>query len=408
MLKPRIFVAMHYMEIGGAEASLIGLLEALDPAKVDVDLFVYSHQGVFMKAIPDYVNLLPENKAYAMFEKPMVEVLKRGHFRIVMARLLAKYKCWRYYRTHTGDGDRSAIQGYLGAEVSKVVPHLYEYGTYDLAISYLTPHHFVLDHVLAKHKLAWIHTDYSKVSVDTRLELPVWGAYDGIVSISADVTKGFLHAFPTLRNKVLELQNILSERYILSRADQPVAHEGYRQKGMLTLCSVGRISHAKNYDNIPYMAQSLKRLMQSGGSMYGDFRWYIVGPGDHSAIDALSEALGVRENVVFLGASDNPYPYIKHCDIYVHPSRYEGKSIVVREAQVLCKPVVITDYPTAHSQLTDGVDGVICPLDNMKIAEAIYSLAHDEERRTKIVNHLLTHDYTGVEEVEKLYDLCIG
>ena len=218
---------------------------------------------------------------------------------------------------------------------------------------------------MAKHKLAWIHTDYSKVSVDTQLELPVWGAYDGIVSISADVTKGFLHAFPKLRDKILEFQNILSERYILSRTDKPLPFDGYRRKGMLTLCSVGRISHAKNYDNIPYMAQSLKRLMESGGGEYGDFRWYIVGPGDHSAIDALSDELCVRENVVFLGASDNPYPYIKHCDLYVHPSRYEGKSIVVREAQVLCKPVIITDYPTAHSQLTDGVDGVICPLDKL-------------------------------------------
>ena len=155
------------------------------------------------------------------------------------------------------------------------------------------------------------------------------------------------------------------------------------------------------------MAQSLKRLMELRGSVYGDFCWYIVGPGDHSAIDTLCETLGVKENVVFLGASDNPYPYIKHCDIYVHPSRYEGKSIVVREAQVLCKPVIITDYPTAHSQLTDGVDGVICPQDSKKIAEAIYSLAHDEERRTRIVDYLQTHDYTGVEEVEKLYDLCI-
>lgn len=39
-MKPRIFIAMHYMEIGGAESSLIGLLEALDPKRVDIDLFI--------------------------------------------------------------------------------------------------------------------------------------------------------------------------------------------------------------------------------------------------------------------------------------------------------------------------------------------------------------------------------
>ena len=50
-MKPRIFIAMHYMEIGGAESSLIGLLEALDPERMDIDLFVYSHQGVFLSLI---------------------------------------------------------------------------------------------------------------------------------------------------------------------------------------------------------------------------------------------------------------------------------------------------------------------------------------------------------------------
>lgn len=43
--QPRIFIAIHYMHLGGAETSLIGLLQALDPQNVDVDLFVYSQEG---------------------------------------------------------------------------------------------------------------------------------------------------------------------------------------------------------------------------------------------------------------------------------------------------------------------------------------------------------------------------
>ena len=68
------------MHLGGAEISLIGLLQALDPKKVDVDLFVYSHEGELMKLIPDYVNVLSEIPAYKMFERPMKEVLKKGYF----------------------------------------------------------------------------------------------------------------------------------------------------------------------------------------------------------------------------------------------------------------------------------------------------------------------------------------
>ena len=76
-MKPRIFIAIHYMHLGGAEISLIGLLQALDPNKVDIDLFVYSHEGELMKLIPEYVNVLPEIPAYKMFERPMKEVLKK-------------------------------------------------------------------------------------------------------------------------------------------------------------------------------------------------------------------------------------------------------------------------------------------------------------------------------------------
>ena len=47
----RLLFAIHYLELGGAERSLIGLLRALDYSKVKVDLFVYSHRGELMKEI---------------------------------------------------------------------------------------------------------------------------------------------------------------------------------------------------------------------------------------------------------------------------------------------------------------------------------------------------------------------
>ena len=403
-MKKRIFISMHYMEIGGAESSLIGLLEALDPEKVDIDLFVFAHHGVFMNAIPDYVNLLPEDKGYAMMEEAITTVLKKGHPRIAIARLLAKWKTQRFYKEHPSEKDHSAGFAYIGNEVGKVLHNLYSLGEYDLAISYNYPHNIVLDKVKAKKKIGWLHTDYRHISINEELELPIWSRYDYIVSISLGVTEGFLTVFPTLKDKMLECENMLPKAYIEKKAAQGSL---VKKDDVLTLCSVGRISKAKNYDNIPYMAAVLKELFksQSAKIKYKDFKWVIVGPGDHSSIDALSEKLGVSENVVFMGPSDNPYPYIKGCDIYVHPSRYEGKSIVVREAQMLCKPVIITNYPTAKSQINTGGDGVICEIDNNSVAEAIYDLATDADKQTSIINYLKTHDYAGVAEVEKIYKL---
>ena len=110
-------------------------------------------------------------------------------------------------------------------------------------------------------------------------------------------------------------------------------------------------------------------------------------------------------HVIILGKRENPYPYIKACDIYVQPSRYEGKSVTVREAQMLCKPVVVTNYPTASSQIKDGVDGVIVPLDNEGCAKGLARVIMDEELRQRLVAYLQTHDYGNEAEVEKIYQL---
>ena len=100
-MKKRIFINIHYLEIGGAERALLGLLAALDPEKVDVDLFVNQHTGEFMSLIPEYVNLLKEIPEYTCIERPIKDIIKEGHVGIAFRRLLAKYKYNKYFKTLT-------------------------------------------------------------------------------------------------------------------------------------------------------------------------------------------------------------------------------------------------------------------------------------------------------------------
>lgn len=396
-MKPRIFIGMHYMELGGAEISLIGLLQALNYEKVDVDLFVYSHQGALMKMIPEEVNFLPENAAYSMFEKPLREVVRRGYWRVAAARLIAKVQM-KAYAKRKRPIDGGAIMGFVGKSVSRVVPNLYDLGDYDLAISFLTPHNFVLDHVKAKKKVCWIHTDYTKVDLNAELELSVWGGYDKIVAVSEDVKKGFVKVFPSLEGKVMVMENILSSEFVRKRAEEKNVGDEMSFDGV-KLVSVGRFCEAKNYDNVPDIC---KKIREKGV----DAKWYIIGfGGDEELIRKKIAEAGMEECVVILGKKENPYPYIKACDIYVQPSRYEGKSVTVREAQMLCKPVVVANYPTAASQINDGVDGVIVPLENEGCASGIVEFVKDVRKREKIVEYLGNHDYGNVSEIHKIYEM---
>ena len=410
-MKHRILIAIHYMHLGGAEISLIGLLQALDPNKVDIDLFVYSHEGELMKLIPEYVNVLPEESDWSMFEKPMKEVLKKGYFRILFARLKAKWRMKQYIkRNHPKDS--AAILGYAGEEVSKVVSNLHKYGTYDLAISFLNPHDFVKDHVLTKKKICWIHTDYTRIDIDVKQELPVWDSFDNVISISPDVTKTFLQVFPSLAPKIIEIENILSSNFVRHRAEEfdaqdtlLTAHSSQltANKKSVNLLSIGRFCEAKNYDNVPDICKKTLGLLKDKNI---DIRWYIIGFGGYEDLirQKITEA-GMQERVIILGKKANPYPYIKACDIYVQPSRYEGKSVTVREAQMLCKPVVVTNYPTASSQIKNGDDGVIVPLDNEGCAKGLAEFILDTEKQNHIIEYLKAHDYGNVEEVEKIYDI---
>lgn len=407
-MKPRIFIAIHYMHLGGAEISLIGLLQALDPNKVDVDLFVYSHEGELMNQIPDYVNVLPEIPAYKMFERPMKEVLKNGHLSVLFARLKAKMRMRSYLRKkQTIDG--SAIMGFLGEEVSKVVPDINPSVEYDLAISFLTPHNFVRDHVRAKKKICWIHTDYTRIDVNAELELPVWDSYDNIISISSDVTKTFLQVFPTLAQKIIEVENILSPNFVRHRAEEFDAHDtlltahSSQLTAKFNLLSVGRFCEAKNYDNVPDICKRTLEILKDKNI---DIRWYIIGFGaDENLIRQKIAEAGMQEHVIILGKKENPYPYIKVCDIYIQPSRYEGKSVTVREAQMLYKPVVVTNYPTASSQIQDSKDGVIVPLNNEGCAKGLVEFILDKQKQEHIIEYLKAHDYGNVGEVEKIYNL---
>ncbi len=400
MPKSRIIISMHYLELGGAETALIGLLHALDPERVDVDLFIHSHQGPLIRFIPTWVNVLPEIKQYAMIERPMIESLRAGCLGVVRGRLLARYKHRQYLKRQSRSANYALDASIFQYVAESVTPHLPEINPgvcYDMAISFLTPHNIVRDKIKARRKLAWIHTDYSTISVNAAQELPVWNAFDNIISISADVTRAFLKTFPTLAHKIVEIENILSTEFIHLRADEfaPTEMTG----NAIKLLSVGRYCHQKNFDNVPDIC---RRLVDMGLNV----KWYIIGFGeDESLIREHIATADMSDRMIMLGRRDNPYPYIKNCDIYVQPSRYEGKSMTVREAQILCRPVIVTAYPTASSQIADGIDGVIAPMDNAACARTIADLIADNTLRQSLITHLSTHDYGAAAQVNKLYKL---
>ncbi|MDD6261536.1 MAG: glycosyltransferase [Clostridiales bacterium] len=394
-MKKRILIVSHALELGGAERSLIGLLDALDPAQCTVDLFLLRHEGELMNEIPPHVNLLPSVPSYTVLARPMITTLLEGHLLLTAARLFGKISAHFYDKRHDYSDSIVSLE-YSHKFTCPFMPGIQPNTVYDLAVSFLTPHYFAANKVNANKKIAWIHTDYSKVHVNIDSELKMWDAYDHIVSISTAVTENFLSVFPSLKEKLILIENILPGKLIAKQANVFIPPE-MSDSDHIRLLSIGRFCTAKNFDNIPDICS---RLVESGLNV----KWYIIGyGGDEQLIRRKIGLSGMENRVVMLGKKTNPYPYIKNCDLYIQPSRYEGKCVTVREAQMLGKPVVITRYATSSGQLEDGLDGIIVPMDNEGCATGIANLLRNPARMERLSQTCKSRDYSNRQEVEKLY-----
>ena len=397
-MKKKIIIVSHAMFLGGVERSLVGLLEAFDYSQYDVDLFLLRHEGELLKYIPNEVNLLPEVKQYTVLARPMVDTLKEGHILLTLCRLYGKIKSKIYIKQHHQTESEVPID-YSHKYTYKLMPFINKDKNYDLAISFLTPHYIVSHKVNAKKKIAWIHTDYDYIQTNRISQLSMWGNYDYIASISEAVTNNFVKNFPELANKVIEIPNVLPIKLINKQANEFDVGDEVIEDGSLKLLSIGRYCEQKNFDNIPFISRKLLELGLN-------FKWYIIGFGsDEGRIKESIKKCHMEDHVILLGKKSNPYPYIKACDIYIQPSRYEGKCVSVIEAQSLHKPVIITNYPTAKSQLKDGYDGMIVPMENEKCASRIQQIVTNDQLLDTMRQNCCKEDYSKYSEVQKIYKI---
>lgn len=249
---------------------------------------------------------------------------------------------------------------------------------FDLAVAWLEggSAYYVADYVKAKRKAAFIHIDYENAGYTKEMDQACWGQYDRIFAVSGEVKEHFQNFYPEYAKKVSVFYNYMNQEAIRLLAKEPGGFsddfDGIR------LLTVGRLTYQKGYD---IAIEAMRILKRSGKKV----RWYVLGEGElRRHLEKKIAGFGLQDDFLLLGAVPNPYPFFAQADIYVHATRFEGKSIAVQEAQTLGCAIVVSDCNGNRELLTDGEDGIICALTPEAVAGSIAALMEDEGKRKRL------------------------
>ena len=194
--------------------------------------------------------------------------------------------------------------------------------------------------------------------------------------VSDEIKGAFLAFHPECESKVEVFHNILNRERIYRLSTLPGGFsdhfDGFR------VVTLGRLAKQKALE----VSIQAARLLKDAGV---PVRWYVLGEGDQRAfLEKTIRSLELEEDFLLPGTVKNPYPYLRQADLYVHASRYEGKSIAIQEAQTLGCAMVVSDTTGNRIQVTQDQDGLLCSLSPMDVARTVGLLLSDRDRRRRL------------------------
>ncbi|MBR3795261.1 MAG: glycosyltransferase [Clostridia bacterium] len=388
-MKKLLFV-IHSLSYGGAERSLINLLNELPANRYQVDVLLFQNRGGFRQQIPAWVQLLETPEQLRRLYAPL------QLFSGLSLRKLVGTCCAKLVKRTRKEQRSFRWKMFYKRAIDSLDGH------YDVAVAYVGSEimFYVRDKVSSDRKLVWVHNDYRAAGYSREDEFPYLADMDAIVSVSDECAEILRHEFPEFRERVHYVQNIISSSMVRAQAMQFEPMEF--GDCTINILSVGRLAKQKGFD----MAIQAAVLLRKQGIC---FRWFVIGEGElRSDLERQIRDAGAEEYFVLLGTRSNPYPYIRNCSVFVQPSRFEGKSVVLDEAKILGKAIVATAYPTVRDQIVDGNEGLIVPMSAEGVAEGVMRLLGDQFLYGRISSYLSTHEYGNQHEIEKYMSLFDG
>ena len=318
----KILFGITGLTIGGAERVLVDLVNKLS-YDYDITIFTLYAKGELEKELNENVKLK------SLYNKPYKELSKLGQKLFAPLKVLLLKKS--IYKKNIK-------------------------GEYDIEIAFLEgpiTRLFSIKNEKVK-KIAWIHNDISlvfgkgmKSKIKKHLDEKVYDKYNDLVFVSKDNLEKFNKTYTNLKigeehKKVI--YNYIDKERIIKKSNENI--DVSFDKNSINFITVARLVYQKGIDRL---IKVHKRLIESGY----EHNFHIIGDGpEREKLEKLIKENNVEETFHLLGQKENPYPYVRQADYFCLLSRFEGYGMVLEEAKILGKNIIITD--TAAREAVEG------------------------------------------------------
>lgn len=390
-MKSIVFMMIN-MNVGGTEKALLNLLNNIDKNKYRVTILMLEKKGGFLNHIPNWVEVKVVNEYEALREllndppqKVSLKLIKSGKVIFGISVLLHYIWCKLV-------GEMSVYYRYILKDI-KIIDN-----NYDIAVAYAGPmdliSYFVLNKIIAKTKIQWIHFDINKININNKFSRKIFTKFNNLYVVSKSARDNLVERFPEIKDKTEVFYNIISKEQIISLSKDG---QGFDDDfDGIRILTVGRLCREKGQD---LAIGALEKLIKAGYKV----KWYCVGEGpSRGYYEDIAKSKGIADSFVLLGATTNPYIYMNECDIYVQPSRHEGYCITLAEAICFSNPIVTTDFSGAREQIIDNETGLICTVDENEIYLSIKKLLDNNKLYSYIKENLYKKNSNNINNSIKV------
>ncbi|EEJ71584.1 glycosyltransferase [Lactobacillus ultunensis] len=372
----KLLVVAKSLGGGGSEVALIEFLNRLDEKKYNITLLLLDKDTEYSYRLKKKIKI-----EYIKFDNKFYHSLASMY--ALPGKAIKKIGLNKYFPIYDVIAKHSRMP---------FLPHydvaidFYGYGAFTTA--------FLALNVNADKKAFWLHDEQMPWIVNVER---YFSNYSKIFGVSKAIKKTFDSLYPHYREKSDVFYNVIDIKNILKKSIEFYPKEF--KNNIFNIVTVGRLTEQKGYD---LSVKAAKRLKDEGIH----FKWFAIGEGkDRRKLERLIHKLNLNNNFILLGRRDNPYPYIKNCNLFVLPSRHEGYSVALVEARILKKCIVTSDFPANVEQIDNGKTGLISKLNDKDLENCIKKLYLDSKLRDKLEKNVTKENINFDGQINKISNI---